>query len=165
MIDDDQPIAQPRGFFHIVGGQQDGNPPSPKFFKARPQLVPRLGSRARWWVGPGLKGPDLDEGTGQDERRIIPPGELADGCIRAMAEGDESRSSTPFSGPPSWGYRNTRAKHLQVLEDGQIRIHAVFLLADTDAGLSGAVPGIFQAPNTFKLPPRHGRETINHAGS
>jgi len=117
----------------------------------------------RWWVRPGLKrSGSLMRERARTRRRIIPPESSLTGAFERWPRAMKSRSSTAFFRASFFGDIEIPGKHLQVLEDGQIRIHAVFLLADTDAGFDLApVPGDIQ-PEHFQAAPAHGRETINH---
>jgi hypothetical protein len=145
-----------------MGGQQDGNAPSTKCFESGPHLVPRLGVQAGGGFVQDQKVRLVDERTGKDQSAHHSAGEFGHGRIRAMAEGDELEKLQCLFPGLLFGYIEIPGKNLQILEDGQVRIQTVLLLADADARFDPAPIARNIQSEDLQAAPAHGGESIDH---
>src|SRR4030065_466787 len=79
-----------------------------------------------------------------------------------MIEGNEIKKLCRLLPGFLFGYIEIPCKNLKILKHGQVRIQAVLLLTDPNAGFDLApIPGNIKVKD-LQAPAAHGRETINH---
>ena len=163
LVHDDQPVAEAGGLVHVVGCQKQGQPPLAELLQTLPDLVARLGVEARGRFVEDEQFRFVEEGSCHDQPPHQPAGEV--GCTGAfpVVQGHEAQE---LPGTPCrFGLRDIEVagEDLEVLENAEIRIDVVFLLADADPGLYGPrPPGDVETQHPQRPAARRG-EGIGHS--
>ena len=80
VVDDGDPVAEPLGLVHVVGGEEHGAAAGLEAVHDVPHLPARLRDRGRWWARPGTAAPGRPpgrrprRGAASARRRACPPG-------------------------------------------------------------------------------------------
>ena len=104
----------------------------------------------------------VQEGAGHDEPPDQPPGEVDGAGVFAVVEGHEAHQLPGAPGGLARGDVEVAGEDHEILEDGEVRIEVVLLLADADPRLDGAgIPGDIEAED-LERPRRERGEAVNH---
>lgn len=163
MVQDDEPVAQARGLIHVVGGEKNGQSIGSEVLEPIPDLMAGLGIKARGGFVQDQQIRVVQKRSRQDETTHHAPRKLGDLGVPAVIEAHETEQCLRPLQSLLAGDIEVPGKNDQVVDEAEVRVRVVFLLAHTDPCLDGSPI----RPNVESEHPQttlgDGGEAIDHA--
>src|SRR5208283_2696567 len=165
VIHDNQSVAKPRSLIHVVGGKKNGEPVCAQQFQPLPDLMPCL------WIKPRRRFIQyeqfriIDERAREHQPAHHSPGKAGHFVVFSTFKSDKMQEfKRPVASVLVCNIK-IACKQLQVLENGEVRIEVVFLLAYSDSCLDLAPPEVYLKAEDLQAAGDHRRKSVYHTNS